>query len=70
MAQIKFDTNGNRVVSYSKSDLGGARGFSIQTNGALPKTHREGIGSWTDGEVAAYLKEHGTPRQKDLFGID
>ena len=67
--EINFDTNGNRVLKYNKHDLGGARGFSIQTLGNLPQTHRDGMGCWTEGEVRAYLKEFGTPRQKELFGI-
>ena len=32
-----------------------ARAFSIQTNGNLPETHSNGIGEWTEGEVAKYL---------------
>ena len=66
---IKFDTNGNRCLAYDSSDLGGAQGFSIQTNGNLPKTHRSGIDNYTDGEVRVYLKQFGTPRQKELFGV-
>jgi hypothetical protein len=67
--QIKFDVNGNRVLSLDKNDLAGARGFSVQTLGHLPKTHRDGIGPWTDGELRAYVREFGTPRQKEIFGI-
>lgn len=67
--KISFDTNGNRILKLDKCDLGGAKGFSIQTLCDLPKTHRDGIGPWTDGEVRAYIKEYGTQRQKELFGL-
>lgn len=67
--KIKFDTNGNRCLVYESSDLAGARGFSIQTVGNLPRTHRDGIGEYTDGETRVYLAKFGTPRQKQLFGI-
>lgn len=66
---IKFDTNGNRVLAITSHDLAGARGFSIQTLGNLPRTHRDGVGPWTEGEARQYLKHHGSPRQKELFGI-
>lgn len=67
--KIKFDTNGNRVLAITSEDLAGARGFSIQTLGNLPKTHRNGIGEHTDAEVRNYLTKHGSPRQRDLYGI-
>lgn len=63
------DLNGNSVLKFEKSDLGGARGFSIQTNGNLPKTHREGIGEHTIPEAREWIEKFGTPRQKELFGI-
>jgi len=68
--KIKFDTNGNRTLVIDKSDLAGARGFSIQTLGNLPEAHRNGVGDYTDAEVRAYLTEHGTPRQRELYGIN
>ena len=67
--KIKFDTNGNRCLVYESSDLAGARGFSIQTLGNLPETHRNGIGPYTDGEARTYLAKYGTARQKELFGV-
>jgi hypothetical protein len=45
------DANGNTVLLIKK---GRARARSIQTNGNLPRTHRDGIGEWTNAEVAAY----------------
>jgi hypothetical protein len=45
------DTNGNRTLRIKN---GNARASSIQTNGNLPRTHRDGIGEWTAGEVEAY----------------
>ena len=66
---IKYDTNGNKVLAITASDLAGARGFHVQTLYHLPKTHKDGLGAWTDEELREYLKEHGTKRQKELFGI-
>ncbi len=67
--KIKFDTNGNRCLLYESSDLAGARGFSIQTLGNLPETHRDGTGVYTDGEAKSYIQQFGTARQKELFGV-
>jgi hypothetical protein len=67
--KIAFNTNGNRVLKLSSDDLGGARGFSIQTLGNLPMTHRDGVGSHTDGEMRDYLRKHGTKRQKELYRL-
>lgn len=68
--RISFDTNGNRVLVLDKYDLGGARGFSVQTLVHLPITHREGICNDTEGELRKYIKEYGTARQKSLFGVE
>lgn len=71
--RIDRDTNGNKVLKLSSSDLGGHRGFSIQTLGNLPKTHRL-LNSELQGskehrkaaakEVEVFVKRHGTPKQK------
>lgn len=66
---IGHDSNGNRILKVGKSDLGGARGFSIQTLGNLPITHRDGIVAGTDRELRGYIFAHGTERQKFLFGM-
>ena len=64
--KIGRDVNGNKVVRVS---IPGERGFSIQTNGNLPRTERDGADNhWTPGEVAGYVKEYGTPHQKELLG--
>jgi hypothetical protein len=67
--KIAFNTNGNRVLKLSSDDLGGAMGFSIQTLGSLPMTHRDGLGSHTDGEISAYIRKYGTKRQKELYRL-
>lgn len=67
--KIAHDTNGNRILKIEGSDLGTKRGFSIQTLCTLPETHRNGITDATDAEVRTYLAAHGTPRQKELYGI-
>ncbi len=60
------DRNGNRIVRVT---VPGARPFSIQTNGNLPTTHRDGICPATAGEVAGYVRQFGTERQKGLLGL-
>lgn len=49
---ISRDANGNKTLRVK---IGDARAFSIQTNGNLPTTHRDGIGRHTQPEVDAYL---------------
>lgn len=63
---IGRDVNGNRIVKVRPN---GWRGFSIQTNGQLHKTHAQGVGDWTPGEVAAYVREVGTPRQRAALDV-
>ena len=63
--KIGRDVNGNKVVRVS---IPGERGFSIQTNGNLPSTERDGVTYQTDNEVCDYIKRYGTPRQKELLG--
>lgn len=65
--KISTDANGNRVLRVS---VRGARGFSIQTNGNLPRTHRDGVGPWSEGEVSQWVREYGTPRQRRVIGGD
>lgn len=60
-----YDRNGNRVLRVT---VAGARGFSIQTLGNLPKTHRDGVGPWSEGEVLAYVRQYGTKRQSEVIG--
>lgn len=65
------DINGNTIV---KASFKGARGFSVQTNGNMPRTHR--AITWESdfnenqaiNELNAYIKIHGTKRQKELLG--
>ena len=69
--KISRDTNGNKILKIEASDLNGARGFSVQTLGNLPKTHLDGIFSGTRDELVSFINEHGTDRQKQLIsGID
>ena len=60
------DINGNSLVRISAA---GIRGFSIQTNGNLPQTHRNGVGDYTHAEVVGYVSTCGTPRQKSIMGL-
>lgn len=61
--KISKDINGNKTVVISPED---ERGFSIQTNGNLPKTHHDH--SPDSSEIACYVRDFGTTRQKALFG--
>lgn len=64
--KIGRDTNGNKTVRVIPST---GRGFSIQTNGNLPITHRDGIHRDTGAEVELYVRKHGTARQKAIMDI-
>lgn len=64
--RISHDTNGNRVLRVSPPY---GRGFSIQTLGNLPGTHRDGITADTGAEVLAHVTLHGTARQRAALGI-
>jgi hypothetical protein len=55
------DVNGNKVCRVRPQR---GRGFSIQTNGNLPETDRNGICDATKREVEAYVSRFGTERQK------
>lgn len=48
---LSRDTNGNKTLRVKTE---GSRARSVQTNGNLPRTHRDGIGAWTPGEVETY----------------
>jgi hypothetical protein len=63
---IGRDKNGNKLVHVKTSGRGG---FSIQTNGNLPGTHRDGVTSATDAEVCAYVRRHGSDRRKRVLDI-
>lgn len=63
--KIGRDVNGNKILRVQSRE----GGFSIQTNGNLPQTHRDGVTSETDAEVCAYVAKHGTERQKRILGI-
>jgi hypothetical protein len=65
--KIGIDVNGNKVC---KVMVPGERGFSIQTNGNLPHTHRDGVGAWTEGEVVAHVLQYGTENQRAGIAID
>ena len=64
--KLSMDTNGNQICQVK---IPGERGFSIQTNGNLIQTNREGIGSWTKPEVIAHITLSGTERQKRIINL-
>ena len=64
--EIDRDINGNRILRISPPH---GRGFSIQTLGNLPTTHRDGITDCTGAEVLAHVAEHGTDTQRAALGL-
>lgn len=60
------DVNGNKVCRVKPA---GGRGFSIQTNGNLPLTDREGIVPGSKWEIRDWVRKYGTKRQRELLGI-
>lgn len=64
--RIRLDRNGNKVCRVA---MEGERGFSIQTNGNLVETDRNGVGPWTANEVSAWVRAYGTARQRELMGV-
>lgn len=64
---IGRDRNGNRILRVHPPK---GRGFSVQTNGNLPRTHRDGVGDWTVVEARDYVTRYGTPRQKRVMGVE
>lgn len=62
------DVNGNKILKLEKSDLSGKRGFSIQTNGNLPQTHKMETETFDRAVAVAEIKDfvsrYGTISQK------
>lgn len=65
--KISRDINGNKTIRIQAP---GRRGFSIQTNGNLPNTHRNGVTAMTDGEVRNWIDQHGTEHQKAIMALN
>ena len=68
--KLDRDTNGNKTIRVRFHSSG--HGFTVQTNGNLPETHRMTPDSFNYNVAAAELKEHisryGTLRQRDITG--
>jgi len=58
----KMSSNGIKCANIQCVD----GSFIIQTNGNLPRTHRDGVYTWSADEVYSYVKKHGTARQKRI----
>ena len=69
--KISRDVNGNKIVKVSGSDLGDERlrGFSVQTLGNLPYTHKNDLFcvKTTQAEIFNFIEQYGTQRQKALL---
>jgi len=59
------DANGNKTVKISAN--AGGRGFSIQTDGNLPKTHRSNTPDIE--EIISFVRRCGTDHQKEILQI-
>ena len=59
------DRNGNKTLRCSSVE----GGFTIQTNGNLPATHRDGVTAGTDAEVCEYVARQGNERRRRILGI-
>ena len=70
MLRLSRDVNGNKtLVCKGTKDC---RGFSVQTLGNLPRTHRMDNDSLNEdtalNELNGYIKIYGTERQKRMLG--
>ena len=63
---LSRDINGNKTLLIHAP---GKRGFSIQTNGNLPDTDRNGVTTNTPAEVLTYVTDHGTDTQRQALGL-
>ena len=73
--KISRDINGNKIVKITGDDLKtwrntAPRGFSIQTLGNLPLTHKNGVYFETENEIFNYINQFGTVKQKQLIGCN
>jgi len=74
MFKFAIDTNGNRVL---KIKVAGFRGFSIQTNGNLPLSHRMLSHNMKNqqqydtikNEVLKFVSLYGTAQQKKIVNL-
>lgn len=62
--KISRDINGNRTLKIESKDIGGLKGFSVQTLGKLPETHRKGVNELTLDELKEYINSYGSKSQK------
>jgi hypothetical protein len=67
--KTSVDDNGNKKLTVSN---GNSRGFSVQTNGVLPKTHTMPFDRIDEGvaleELRLYVAVHGTGYQRNYLG--
>lgn len=65
--RLSRDTNGNKTLNITRDECG--LGFSIQTLGNLPETHRMTTDDFSEAvalkELAAFVNQHGTAAQLD-----
>jgi len=65
--KIARDMNGNKILKVKTQN---GRGFSVQTLGNLPETHRNGEdidAQATIKELYNHVREYGTSKQQDAL---
>lgn len=71
--RLSTDIFGNKCLVLSGKDMGVDRGFSIQTNGNLPRVHgmtAEAFDpdlAWDD--ALEFIRTHGTDSQRKKMGV-
>ena len=71
--RLSTDIFGNKCLVISGKDMGVKLGFSIQTNGNLPRVHRmtaENFNpdiAWDD--ALEFIRAHGTASQRQKMGV-
>ena len=65
--KLSHDTNGNKTIALTRDDCG--LGFSVQTLGNLPETHRMTNDDFNESvmvkELATFVNQYGTQAQQD-----
>jgi len=68
--KFSYDINGNKIVKFTPDN--GSRGFSIQTLGNMPESHRMDCNDFDRDvvlkEMASHVIKYGTTYQKELIG--
>ena len=71
--KISRDINGNKILVIEGSDIGCKKGFSIQTNGNLIRTHKMTNDTLNQdiafSESVEWVRKYGTKSQREKMGV-